>query len=162
MKEKYRKFQNDMMISRGSFEFFGIPYDNDYNIIIQNLFSNWCEEHDKDENKKEAFEEFTLSDTMNNKKHQQRLKRIRDTTTQELYYQYYLWEYFFRDNQSKDDREKAVKKAKKQWERNFKRYNLEIYGVENNHIGALGGEDCPLTNEIIKNGYLCESFLEMI
>ena len=98
---------------------------------------------------------------MNNKKHQQRLKRIRDTTTQELYYQYYLWEYFFRDNQSKDDREKAVKKAKKQWERNFKRYNLEIYGVENNHIGTLGGEDCSLTNEIINNGHLCESFLEM-
>ena len=98
---------------------------------------------------------------MNNKKHQQRLKRIRDTTTQELYYQYYLWEYFFRDNQSKDDREKAVKKAKKQWERNFKRYNLEIYGVENNHIGALGGEDCPLTNEIINNGIYVKA-LEMI
>lgn len=159
---KYRKFQDDMTTARGCFEFFGVGYDNHYNIIIEKLFSNWCEEHGKDEYNKEHFNEFALSDTMKNKKHQERLRLIRDTKTQEFYYQYYLWEYYFRDNSSKDDRNKAVKKAKKKWERNYKEKSLEIYGVENNHVGTLGGEDCPLTNEIINNGHRCTGFLEMI
>jgi hypothetical protein len=162
VKEKYRKFQDDMTIARGCFESFGVGYQNDYRIIIEELFSNWCEEHDKDEYNKEAFNEFVLSDSMKNRKHQERLRRIRETKTQEFYYQYYLWEYYFRHQETKDDRNKAVKKAKKQWKKNYKEKSLEIYGVENNYVDNLGGEDCPLTNEIINNGHLCTGFLDMI
>ena len=95
-------------------------------------------------------------------KNQERLRRIQDTKTQEFYYQYYLWEYYFRDQETKDDRNKAVEKAKKQWEINYKRYSLEIYGVEKTYVDTLGGEDCPLTNEIINNGHLCTWFLDMV
>lgn len=52
--------------------------------------------------------------------------------------------------------------AKKKWDRNYKEKSLEIYGVENNHVETLGGEDCPLTNEITNNGHRCKGFLEMI
>lgn len=163
LEEKYRKFQDDMTTARGCFEWFGVGYQNDYNIIVECLFSDWCEEHGKDETNSEDFNQFVLfSDSMKNLKHQERLQRIRKTKTQGLYYQYYLWEYYFRHQPTKDDRNKAVKKAKKQWERNYKRYSLEVYGVENNHVQTLGGEDCTLTNEIINNGKLCTGFLEMV
>ena len=153
-----------MTTARGCFESFGPGYNNDYGIIVERLFSNWCDEHGKDETNSEVFNEFVLSDTMKKEtpKNQERLRRIRDTKTQGFYYQYYLWEYYFRDQQTKDDRNKAVKKAKKQWEINYNRYRLEIYGIENNYVNTLGGEDCPLTNAIINNGHLCTSFLEMI
>lgn len=96
---------------------------------------------------------------MKTPRNQKRLRRIRDIKTQEFYY---LWEYYFREQTTKNNREKSITKAKSQWERNFKRYNLKILGVENNHVHTLGGKDCNLTKQIIDNGHLCTWFLERL
>lgn len=162
-KAEYRKFQDDMMTARGCFESFGPGYNNNFNLIVERLFYDWCDDNEKDENNLQNFNQFVLSsDTMKTPRNQKRLRRIRDIKTQEFYYQYYLWEYYFREQTTKNNVSKSVAKAKRQWERNFKRYNLEILGVENNHVHTLGGKDCNLTKEIIDNGHLCTWFLERI